>query len=69
MTSALYLSLFLLDIAAAYLHLTRAGSLFRHFRIRSYSTSHRHYFKLLDLLTTLFVVEHIFVSQHPFRPS
>jgi hypothetical protein len=69
MNFALYQSLFLLDIAAAYLLLTRASTLFRHFRIRSYSTSHRHHFKLLDLLTTLFVVEHIFVSIGLFRPS
>jgi len=45
-----------IDIFASCLLFKKAKGLFRHFKIKSYSTSYKYEFKLIDLLVNLLII-------------
>jgi hypothetical protein len=45
--------MYLLDVVAVRLLYVRSKRLFRHFKIRSYTTAYKHYFKILDLASNI----------------
>lgn len=53
--------MYLLDLVAIRILYVRTQRLFQHFKIRSYTTAYKHYFKILDLASNILSIEHVFV--------
>lgn len=53
--------MYLLDLIALCLLFRRSRGLYRHFKIRSYTTPYKNHFKLFDLFSNIIAIEHIFV--------
>lgn len=59
---------YLIDLVASYYMYVKARRLFYHFKIDSYTTPFKYYFKILDLVWNIIALEHIFVQFIQPRP-
>lgn len=53
--------MYMVDFGAVWLLLRRAKGLYRHFKIRSYTTPYKNHFKIFDLFSNITAIEHLFV--------
>lgn len=59
---------YIIDLVASYFMYVKARRLFYHFKIDSYTTPFKYYFKILDLVWNIIALEHIFVQFIQPRP-